>query len=81
MTVKELIELLKQFPEDRLVVMSSDEEGNSFTTLYDVAESMYVAYGPNYGETYVLDKYIGTMGYTEEDRAPEGAVPVVVLWP
>ena len=81
MNVKELKETLANYPDDMLVVMSSDEEGNGFNELYDVAESMWFDHGYGDGQTYVLDKYIGTLGYTEEDRAPSGAVPALVLWP
>lgn len=79
MNVKELREALSNYPDDMLVVLSSDEEGNGFNQLYDVAESMYTAWDG--GQTYVMEEYIGTNGYTEEDRAPTGAVPVLVLWP
>lgn len=82
MNVKELKEVLSNYPDDMLVVLSSDEEGNGFNQLYDVAESMYMANsGWDVDQTYVMDKYIGTNGYTEEDRAPTGAIPVLVLWP
>lgn len=80
MNVKELKEALANYPDDMPVILSSDEEGNGFNQLYDVAESMWFEsrYG---GETYVMEEFIGTLGYTEEDRAPEGAVKALVLWP
>lgn len=81
MTVKELREILANYPDDMKIVMSSDEEGNSFSPLYDCAESMYTDGKWDGGQIYVKDEYIGTMGYTEEDRAPEGAEKVLVLWP
>lgn len=79
MNVKELRKILKHYPDDMLVILSRDEEGNGFSQLYDVAEGMYMI--GDWERVYVLDKDIGTRGYTEEDRAPEGAVQVIVLWP
>lgn len=81
MNIGQLIEVLAKYPEDTLLVMSADEEGNSFSPLFEVAESMYVPEGHNYGQTYVMDEHIGTRGYTEEDRAPEGAIRALILWP
>ena len=34
MNVKELKKILNKYPDDRLVVLSSDSEGNSFSLLY-----------------------------------------------
>lgn len=76
MNVKELKKALSKYPDDIQVVLSTDEEGNGFSEIYNVAESMWFG-----DEIYVMEEFIGTMGYTEEDRAPEGAVPVIVLWP
>jgi hypothetical protein len=80
MTVGELIEKLSQYPDDMPVILSIDEEGNGFNPIYVVEESMWFS---SWGEEqiYPLDKYIGFDGYTEEDRAPEGSIRAVVLWP
>lgn len=80
MSVKELRKALGRYPDDMQVVLSSDEEGNGFNELYDVAESMCVL-GGWIDQVYVMDDDIGKNGYTEEDRAPRDAVKVVVLWP
>lgn len=81
MKVKELRKILKNYPDDMIIVMSSDPEGNSFSPLFDTSVNMYLAEGVWYGSIYVMNGDIGTLGYTEEDRAPEEAVPALVLWP
>ena len=42
MTVKELIEELKEYPQDSQVVMSSDGEGNSKSPLAALGDAVYV---------------------------------------
>lgn len=78
MNVGQLKAELAEYPDDMQIILSQDEEGNGFSPLYDVAESMWAG---EYDQTYVPDEFIGTQGYTEEDRAPEDAVKVLVLWP
>lgn len=39
MNVKELVELLGDLPQDALVVVSSDAEGNSFSLLEDISSN------------------------------------------
>lgn len=82
MTVDELIEILKGMPGSHKVVMSKDGEGNGFSPLAVAEESMYEAETTYGGEIYLTDYQIehDPMA-TEEDRAPEDAIPVVVLWP
>ena len=41
MTVKELRKVLEQMPEESLVVMSKDGEGNSFSPLAALQPGMY----------------------------------------
>lgn len=90
MTVGELREFLEQFPQDIPVIMSSDGEGNSYSmmagggiSLYDpedkpyYIEQIYLTH-EELDEEIAKDK---AWGYTEEDRAPEGAVPALVIWP
>lgn len=81
MNVRELREALTNISDDALVILSSDPEGNVFAPLQYAGESMYVAETPWRGEIYVMEKYLGAGGYDEEDRAPEEAVKVLVLWP
>lgn len=88
MTVGELIQALREFPSDLPVLLSADEEGNSFSTLSDVDDCLYDPNTPYYiDQIYIthadLDlALVNDKGYyTEEDRAPEGSIPAVVLWP
>jgi len=75
MTVKELIKELEKIEnKDRVVVMSKDGEGNSYSPLADFWEGAYEAETTYSGSAW-LDKLtpedmVG--GYTEEDvRIPE----------
>jgi hypothetical protein len=43
MTVKELKELLEQAKPNDLVILSSDEEGNSFHALYEITPERVVS--------------------------------------
>lgn len=81
MNVGQLKERLSYYPEDMEIIRSQDEEGNGFNELYDVAESMIMPTDSWIEQVYVLDEFIGTSGFTEEDRAPKGAIKVLVLWP
>lgn len=41
MTIQELIKQLLVMPQDHLVVLSRDPEGNGFSSLDEIAASMY----------------------------------------
>lgn len=82
MTVKELIEQLKQCDPKAIVVMSSDGEGNSFSPLADVDDShVYQADSTWSGEIGFkeLTEELKEDGYTEEDLLD--GEPCVVVWP
>lgn len=66
MIVKELIERLQKYNPNDLVVLSQDEEGNGFYTLYKVWEGIYDA---DNGEVKLrkLTPELIKAGYTEED--------------
>ena len=85
MTVKELIKELKDYPQDALVVMSTDEEGNGHSPLDALNEEVYVADPDGRGQVYVartLTPELKEQGYTEEDCYDEEDGQVaVVLWP
>lgn len=68
MTVKELKELLQNEDDESIVVLSSDEEGNSFSPLEDYGLDNFLP-DENYGEIYPreLAKDLIEKGYTEED--------------
>lgn len=73
MNKKQLIELLKDVEDDTELLVSSDEEGNSFNSLEDVS-TQYFAYKEGY-EYYLLDDD------NMEEVEDVGAKPVVVFWP
>jgi len=82
MTVKELIEQLKEVDQDRIVVMSRDPEGNGFSPLSGVETCAY-SEDNGYGETGLepddLNDELREQGYTEEDISD--GQPAVCLWP
>jgi hypothetical protein len=65
MTVRELIAQLSTFPEDALVVLSEDAEGNGFSPLSDLSAEVYEAETTWSGEL------------SDSDEEPNS----VVLWP
>lgn len=71
MTVKELIEKLRREDGDRIVVLSSDPEGNSKATL-----------DSDFGHGYWLpeDEYVNA-DEDEDEYDPEGRQPALSLWP
>ena len=73
MTVKQLIEILNTFPQDSLVVMSGDGEGNNFSPLEDIAKYRYVAKTTWRGDIYDTTCVDGTN--------EEKGVPAIVFWP
>lgn len=71
MTVKALIKLLQKEDPNRLVVLSGDSEGNSFSTFSgDVTPYLY-----SHNEQSVHDPE------DADDEAPKDAVKALVLWP
>ncbi len=80
MLVSELIELLQKMPQDQIVILSSDEEGNSYREL--IAESMFPDHGwdPDNREIGLLklSTWDRTRGYAEEDVI-EGGIPCLIL--
>lgn len=82
LTVRDLRESLAELPDDMLVVMSKDAEGNGYSPLAEVAQSMYLADSTWSGETYPTPEDIADDDqYGEDDEAPDDAVRVVALWP
>lgn len=85
MTVKELIEELKTAPQESIVVMSSDAEGNSYSPLAMSWEAVYVPDSTWSGDVYVgreLTDDLVKEGYSEGDcYDDEDAVDAVILSP
>lgn len=59
MKVKELIDALKELPQDALVVMSKDAEGNGYSPLADIGQYKYAAHCTWAGEIYPTDEEEG----------------------
>jgi len=82
MTVKELIEALKKIDnQDRIVVMSKDGEGNSYSPLADFGEVAYIAestWDGTVGPEELTDE-MRKDGW-EEDDIIEGD-PAIVFYP
>lgn len=81
MTVKELIEELAELPQNSLVIMSKDAEGNSYSPYYEFWEGSYMAESSYQGEMGIseITDELRAEGFTEEDLN-EG-VPAVCLCP
>ncbi len=77
MTVAELITKLSRVDSSRVVVLSSDEEGNSYRLLGSVSDDY------QYKDREIgLEKLTAQdrkQGYTDEDMM-EGGEPAVILW-
>jgi hypothetical protein len=82
MVVRELIEQLQKEDPERLVVMSKDSEGNSFSPLYQYTTDAYRAETTWRGEIGLeeLTEEAKKSGYTEEDVIEDGQ-KALVLWP
>lgn len=72
-----LIKILKKQPEDAIVVLSRDEEGNGFSQLSSFGVGVYVPNNIMNGEMYdpAMDKEYLEMMNDEEKMA------AIVLWP
>jgi len=82
-TVGELVERLSALDPNRLAVLASDEEGNSFHEVRAINGLDY-ALDDDGGLAMIgpLTPELEEAGYTEEDLYDgDYAQPVVVLWP
>jgi hypothetical protein len=75
MIVRELIEQLKKLPQDDLVVLTSDSEGNYYNTLYKIYTGFFREgeFADNEDVEWRLEEY--------EDDFLETSIPCVVLAP
>ncbi len=80
MNVGELKKCLNEWADDLPILMSVDEEGNRFARLTVFSPQLWNASNID-PDIRPMHEDIGSYGYTEEDRAPEDYVPVVVFWP
>lgn len=79
MKVKKLIELLQKEDPNRIVVLSSDMEGNNFGELDDVSTGKWDKTNREIGLEKLTKELIG-YGYSEEDVMKDGQ-KAVFLWP
>lgn len=82
MTLAELRQKLDalNLPDDTLVVLSRDAEGNGYSPLSTVEDALYEAESTYSGQFYATPE----MRAAEPDEwseAPDGAVPALFLWP
>jgi hypothetical protein len=83
-TVKELIELLQTLPQDHIVVMSADGEGNNYSPYADYGLGRYTPETTWYGEFTSWDEDEDDEGEflnSEPVRLPVEKQNAVVLWP
>lgn len=83
MLVKELIEYLKEMPQDALVVMSKDAEGNCYSPFSDMANAVYVPTTTWYGDVYSLDWTAKDVGMEDDEweKFKKEHQACIVLWP
>lgn len=85
MTVKELINNLKDYPQDAVVVMPADAEGDSKSLLAGTFNAVYVPGLYSRGQAFVartLTPELKEQGYTEGDGYNQkDGQDAVVLWP
>lgn len=82
MNVKKLIKELKKCDQDRIVILSSDSEGNRFSPVYELCKSAYRDGDSSDGEVGLekLTDELKKAGYSKEDVMTDG-VPAIVLYP
>lgn len=69
----ELITILQSLPQDALVVLAEDAEGDGYAPFYEATVGMYEAEDSWCGEFYDSDE--------EPDGVPDGSVRAICLWP
>lgn len=69
MTVKELIQMLKDEDQDRIIILAKDSEGNNYSPISQYWAGNYIAETTWYGEAYLdqLTEEDIEDGYSEED--------------
>jgi hypothetical protein len=84
MTKKELLEKLKEYPDDYLIIMSNDSEGNSFSPLHIIESARYMQDYGGYGDIFhSTDEEFIEEGYTQSeiDDINERCVKSIVFYP
>lgn len=88
MKVSELKVALDELDDDLEIMIQKDQEGNGYQLLRGTDQGLRSVHENWYWETIwptneELDELIagGKGGWSEEDRAPEDAVPCLILFP
>jgi len=84
MTLAQLREALAalDLPDDTLVVLAKDAEGNGHSPLVEAEHAMYLAESTWSGERYLTEAQRQAEAAPDEwSEAPDDAVPAVFLWP
>jgi hypothetical protein len=84
MTLAELREALAalDLPDDTLVVLAKNAEGNGHSPLVEAEHAMYLAESTWSGERYLTEaQRLAETDPDEYSEAPDDAVPAVFLWP
>lgn len=77
MTIKELIEKLKDLPQDLPVIMSKDSEGNGYSPILDLDCLWYIPFSKWSGDVYNSED----LEELKLDGMGKGAKKVVCFWP
>jgi len=82
MTVKELIETLRAYNDDDIVIMARDSEGNGYSPLYEAWAGAYRAEKTWCGDVGLraLTSSLAEEGYDEDDVLSDGK-PACILSP
>ncbi len=82
MTKKELVEKLKDYDDNSIVVIAGDSEGNSYGELWDISPYLTIA-KPHEGEFYTEDATCGEYDLDEDEWAKlkKKARKVLVFYP
>lgn len=76
MTVKQLRELLTSYPEDVMIVLSRDAEGNLFSPLEEVNAGIYTDQTGYYGDFRIVQ----TLGQFNISHSPQEN-EAICFWP
>jgi hypothetical protein len=76
MTKKELIELLIDIPDEFIVILASDGEGNGYSPLADYNMGLYIPDSAYSGEVITEGNLDGF-----EDKERDMAESCIVFWP
>jgi hypothetical protein len=67
-------------PDDTIVILARDVEGNSYSPLHQADDALYDAESPYSGQMYASPE-MRAAEPGEWDEAPDSAVRAIFLWP